>query len=67
MKKYYIKKEGYEYIKYLGLRSHLLKYIEADNLEVWYSNPDFAGYQLTYKNTRLEFGHSYNLLNHYEN
>ena len=52
------KKAGYTYIKYLGDRTHLLKASDG-NIEVWFTNKNHASYGLIYKNTHLEFAHSY--------
>jgi len=49
--------EGYQYIKYLGDREHLLQNIDGE-LEVWFTNKSHAGYGLIYKNTHLEFARS---------
>jgi len=55
--KWNIAKEGYQYIKYLGNREHLLRDING-NLEIWFSNKNHASYGLIYKNTHLEFARS---------
>lgn len=57
-----LKKAGYIYIRYLGNGQHVLEYIKGSKpyqFEVWVSNRDHASYGLIYKNTHLEFAHSY--------
>lgn len=54
-----LKEAGYKYKKYLGNGQHLLRNSDG-GLEVFVSgNLHFSGWGLIYKNTALEFVHSY--------
>ena len=56
-----LKQGNYKYIKYLGNGEHLLKDLGTGVEEVWFANKNHASYGLIYKNTHLEFAHSYKL------
>ena len=54
------KEAGYKYVEYLGNGEHLLYSINDGGVyEVWDSNKNHASFGLIYKNTHLEFLHSY--------
>lgn len=61
MNKHKMKKEGYNYIRYLGNGEHLLENTRGAKpyqFEVWFANKNHASYGLVYKNTHLEFARS---------
>ena len=54
--------QGYKYLCYLGRGQHLLKKMFMEGVgseEVWFANKNHASYGLIFKNTHLEFAHSY--------
>lgn len=53
-------KANYQYLKYLGLKQHLLLNVDAGTKEVFSSNKHHASWGLIYKNTHLEFVRSFN-------
>lgn len=53
-----IKQAGYKYIGFLD-GEHVLQNLDTKELEVWVANKNHASYGLIYKNTHLEFAHSY--------
>jgi len=58
MEKETLKQAGYNYMRYLGNKQHLLENttgIEPYQFEVWVANKNHASYGLIYKNTHLEF------------
>lgn len=44
----------YKYEKYLGNKSHLLRNMDTDKLEIFFSNKNHASWGLIWKNTHLE-------------
>ena len=55
-----LKSEGYAYLFYDVNQCHVLYNINTGEIERYINTPNFAGYTLKYKNTRLEFCSSYN-------
>ena len=54
-----LKSEGYAYLFYDVNQCHVLYNINTGEIERYINTPNFAGYTLKYKNTRLEFCFSY--------
>ena len=50
-----LKEAGYEHVKYLGDKCHLLKDIETGKFEIFFSNKNKHGWALIWKNTHLEY------------
>lgn len=59
-----LKEAGYVYIRKYTKGGHILENIRGSKpyqFEVWYNNKNHASYGLKYKNTHLEFAHSYKI------
>lgn len=57
-----IKEAGYKHIWYNPqTKEHTLYNTETKQLEAWTASKGYAGYTLAYKNTELEFCHSFNI------
>jgi hypothetical protein len=50
-----LKNAGYNYLKYLGAKQHLLLNKDTKSKELFVSNKNHASWGLIYKNTHLEF------------
>ncbi len=50
-----LRQANYKYQKYLGDKMHILKEVDSDNLELFFSNKNHASWGLIYKNTHLEY------------
>jgi hypothetical protein len=48
----------YQYVRYLGDKSHLLKDLDTGVLEIFFSNKHHHGWGIIWKNTSLEFARS---------
>lgn len=53
------KEANYTYVEFLGNGQHLVLNNDTGNKEVFASNKYHASWGLIYKNTHLEFCHSY--------
>lgn len=54
-----LKQGGYAYQFAIGNGEHVLLNLATGQYEVWFCNKDHASYGLIFKNTHLEFAHSY--------
>lgn len=59
MKYQTLKEANYKYMFPLGSGAHVLKDLDNEKLEVFYSNKNHASWGIIYKNTHLEFARSY--------
>ena len=57
-----LKQSKYSYIRYLGLKEHLLKDEDSGKLEIFLSNKNHASWGIIWKNTHLEFARSVNAI-----
>jgi len=58
-----LKQAGYKYVCFNHLTGeHVLADIDNNNqLEAWTASKGYSGYTIIYKNTTLEFVHSFNI------